>query len=348
MFHKIKTNKKLFLWIVSSFAVLFMALAAHAQIPPGDRAVEISKRARESVNRSGKQLVSSSKAFFQAFAANTSKLQEIIDTKKALKNSGMLDSNEAIEPNLNARFMVAVGELKEACDKHILELKRSLEIFEESIAKAIVNTQDVKSINSNYELALKEFKKHEQKKYDKAEKKAMGVLEACNQGDKHACNRYRSMKGKLMSISQQVRLYQTKVKIAQMNQRLGAAMRNKIKNDGPEIAYKMRNVLTHLYASFHKIADIMEVGGPDLKRAITHGIWGGLSTDELNENLDLAIESIEKLNSTIDTMVDSILADLDGVQSPTEGISSGLSGAQVNAEEELESLSRLRQSTFGG
>jgi len=321
--------------------------AARASIPTGDRAMELSRRAREDVNRSGKQLVSSSKDFFQAFAAHTSELQDILDTRKALKNSGMVESNKEIETNLNARFMVAVGKLKQACDKHIVDLMRSLERFEKSIATAIANTQDVKAINSNYELALTAFRKSEQKKYDAAEKKALEVLDRCNAGNKHACNRYRSLKSKLMAISQQVRLYETKVKIAQMNQDLSAAMRNKIKNEGPRIAFKMRNVLTQLYASFHKVADIMDVGGPDLKEALSEGIFGGLSTDELNQNLDLATQSIEKLSGSIDEIVNAILADLGGVRSPTAGISDGLAGAQVNTEEELESLGKLRQATFG-
>lgn len=327
--------------------IFLLSTSVYAQVPAGDRAVEITKRAREDVNRSGKQLVSSSKEFFQAFAAKTSDLQNILDTKKALENSGMLKSNEAIEPNLNARFMVAVGELKEASDKHLLQLRRSLEIFEETIAKAITNTQDVKSINSNYELALKEFRKREAKKYEKAEQKAMEMLEACNQGDKHACNRFKSLKNRLMGISQQVKLYQTKVKIAQINQQLSSAVRNKIRNEGPEIAYKLRNILTQLYASFHKIADIVELGGPDLKNAITKGIFGGLSTDELNANLNLATEAVEKLSTTIDSIVDSILVSLGDIASPTEGISTGLKGAQINTEEELESLAKLRESTFG-
>ena len=344
--NKTKTFREV-CFCVATMLFFVVPVLCWAQVPSGDRAMEISKRAREDVNRSGKQLVSSSKAFFSAFAAQTSELQNILDTKKSLKKAGMLKSNEEIEPNLNARFMVSVGELKKACDKHMLQLKRSLEIFEETIAKAISSTQDVKAINSNYELALSEFTKHEMKKYDTAEKKAMEMLEACNSGDKHSCNRYRSLKNRLMSISQQVRLYKTKVKIAQMNQQLSAAMRDKIKNEGPEIAYKLRNVLTQLYASFHKIADIMEVGGPDLKRALTEGIFGGLSTDELNSNLDLATQSIEKLGMAIDSIVDSILGDLGSMQSPTEGIRSGLSGTQMSTEEELNSLSRLRQSTFG-
>jgi len=327
--------------------IFLFSTSVYAQVPAGDRAVEITRRARKDVNRSGEQLVSSSKAFFQAFAERTSDLQNILDTKKALENSGMFESNEAIEPNFNARFMVAVGELKESCDKHLLQLRRSLEIFEETIAKAITNTQDVKSINSNYELALKEFNKREVKKYDQAERKAMDVLEACNQGDKHACNRYKSLKNRLRGISQQVKLYQTKVKIAQINQQMSSAVRNKIRNEGPEIAYKLRNILTQLYASFHKIADIVELGGPDLKNALTNGIFGGLSTDKLNTNLNLATEAVEKLSLTIDLMVDSISKSLDKIASPTGGIGTSLKGAQVSTDEELKSLAKLREKTFG-
>lgn len=343
---KLKKVKVKFYSVVGILIFLF-STSVYAQVPAGDRAVEITRRAKKDVNRSGEQLVSSSKAFFQAFAEKTSDLQNILDTKTALKNSGMLESNDAIEPNLNARFMVAVGELKESSDKHLLQLRRSLEIFEETIAKAITNTQDVKSINSNYELALKEFNKREVKKYDQAERKAMDVLEACNQGDKHACNRYKSLKNRLMGISQQVKLYQTKVKIAQINQQLSSAVRNKIRNEGPEIAYKLRNILTQLYASFHKIADIVELGGPNLKNAITNGIFGGLSTDELNANLNLATEAVEKLSSTIDSMVDSILVSLGDIASPTEGIGTSLKGAQVSTDEELQSLAKLRERTFG-
>ncbi len=347
MIVKVKRIKGKFYSACITMVILLFSVSVHAQVPAGDRAVEITKRAREDVNRSGKQLVSSSKDFFQAFAAKTSDLQNIIDTKKALNNSGMLKSNEAIEPNLNARFMVAVGELKEASDKHLLQLRRSLEIFEEAIAKAITNTQDVKSINSNYELALKEFKKGKAKKYERAEKRAMEMLEDCNQGDKHACNRYKRLEDRLMGISQQVKVYQSKVKIAQINQQLSSGVRNKIKNEGPEIAYKLRNILTQLYASFHKIADIVGLGGPDLKNAITKGIFGGLSTDELSANLNLATEAVEKLSVTIDSIVDSILVSLGDIASPTQGVTTGLKGAQVSTEEELKSLAELREETFG-
>lgn len=322
-------------------------VSAQTALPSGDRAVDISKNARERVNRSGKQLVSSSKAFFSAFAAKTGELQDIIDTKKSLQESGMLDSNPAIEPNLNARFMTAVGGLKEACDTHVQELQQSLERFEETIGQAIADTQNVKAINSNYELALSEFKKKEQEKYDEAEKRAMKLLEACEDGDQSACRRYRSVKSRLMSIAQQARMYSTKVKIAQVNQQLGAALRTKIRNDGPEIAYKMRDMLTQLYASFHKIADIMEIGGPDLKRCLTEGIFGGLSTDELNANLDLATQSIGKLSAHIDSMVDSILADLGGMQSPAAGVTQNMAGAQMSAEEELNALNNLRRQMEG-
>ena len=84
-----------------------------------------------------------------------------------------------------------------------------------------------------------------------------------------------------------------------------------------------------------------------MKNAITKGIFGGLSTDELNENLNLATEAVEKLSSTIDSIVDSILASLGDIASPTQGVSTGLKGAQINTEEELKSLANLREATFG-
>ena len=345
MSHIVSFTKDRFLFVVLSITVMLFPVPIWGQVPSGDRAVNLSRQARDNVNRSGKQLVSSTKAFFQAFAENTSSLQNILDTKKALKNSGMLDGNEAIEPNLNARFMIAVGDLKQDCDKHVFELKRSLELFEESIAKAITDTQDVKAINSNYELALKEFKKREQKKYDKIEKQAMDVLEACNQKDKHACSKYRNLKNMLRSIEHQVTLYKSKVKIAQMNQQLGAAMRDKIKTHGPAISSKMRIALTKLYGVYHRLADIIEMGGPDLGRSLTR-IFGGLSTGELMQNLDITTQAIDKLSDSIDEMVSSILGDIDQVQSPVAGVS-GLAGSQINIEEEMKSLSLLRQKTFG-
>ena len=56
-----------YVFLMIMIGVLIHPVAAVAQAPSGDRAVEISKRARDSVNRSGQQLVSSSKAFFKAF-----------------------------------------------------------------------------------------------------------------------------------------------------------------------------------------------------------------------------------------------------------------------------------------
>ncbi len=69
MSRRIKSSKIFFFSASISLAFVLISVAARAQVPSGDRAVEISKRARASVNRSGKQLVSSSKAFFKAFAA---------------------------------------------------------------------------------------------------------------------------------------------------------------------------------------------------------------------------------------------------------------------------------------
>ncbi len=333
----------IFSGIVTAF-LLIMPLMLYAAVPSGDRAVEISKRARQSVNESGERLVSSTRAFFQAFAEHTTDLQEILDTKRALRDSGMLENRPDIEANINARFMNKVGALKKGCDEHVQELTRSLESFEETIAQAIARTQDVKAINSNYELALKEFKKREQKRYGETEKKAMEALESCDAGDKLACNRYRNITQRLRGIQHQATVYKTKLKTAQLNQMLGKKMRDKIKVAGPEIAFKMREALTKLYGVYHMLADIMELGGPDMKRSL-NDVFGGLSTDVLMNRLDVTTAAIDKLTLAVDEMVGSILGDFDKMKPTAAGVSS-LADSQINIEDEMKLLFEMRKKSF--
>jgi hypothetical protein len=159
-----------------------------------------------------------------------------------------------------------------------------------------------------------------------------------------ACNRYKNVKQRLREIQHQVTVYRTKLKTAQLNQMLGKNMRDKIKVAGPEISFKMREALTKLYGVYHMLADIVEMGGPDMKRSLSE-IFGDLSTDSLMEKLDVTSAAIDKLTAAVDEMVGSILGDFDKMQPTAAGVSK-LADSQINIEDEMRLLSEMRKKSF--
>jgi len=340
-------RKRLFFGLIPG--MIFFLASSHpyaAQPPRGDRAMEITRQVKEDVSRSGNQLVSNAKSFFKEFAAKTKDLQNIIDTRKALKNAGMMDE-EAVRANINARFLTTVGELKQSSDRHLAQMLRSFEDFEETIARAVIDTQNVKAINSNYELALQQYRESGKKKYDQAERDALEELKKCRKDDKHACNRYKIKKDGLRRIGQNIRMLEGRARIAEINQKLSVATREMIKNKGPSIAQTFRRTIGKLYEVFLKISHVVAMGGTDIRR-ILEGEKFGLPFGEMEKTLDTMLASVEKLDTEIEGIVNDVLGSLGSIQPLSEGGDLEIEqGAQLVVEEEMESLRKMRQELFG-
>lgn len=335
-------RRRLIVFFISGIILCLPGSFLYARVPEGDRAMEITMQVKDEVGRSGKQLIADTKSFFKNFASQTKELQNIIDTKKALENAGLMD-NETVKANINSRFLFAVGELKEYCDKHLSPMLESLENFEKTIARAVVNTQDVKAINSNYELILEQYRRKENKKYNRVETEAKREIEECNRGNIHSCSRYQRLKDHLNRIGQNVKMLEARARIAEINQELSGAIRETIKEKGPSIAGKFRQTIDKLYGVFQKIAHVVAIGGTDILRNLLSESFG-LPFGEMEETLEVMLASVEKLDKEIDSIVDGILKSLGCIESPTVG--DELKGSQLNVEQEMESLRKLRERAF--
>ena len=88
----------LFVWAV--MAVMSMPAIGNASLGSSsspDRAVQIAKKSRSRVERSGNEVKVSSQALFQEFSDRTVALQELLDTRKQLESAGMLDKDDPEE-----------------------------------------------------------------------------------------------------------------------------------------------------------------------------------------------------------------------------------------------------------
>jgi hypothetical protein len=329
------------------FGVLFLmcwiSVADAAKTPDvsnADRAVEIAKKSREKVERSGKMLQSSSNDLFKAFAESTVELQKLMDAREQLDQAGFLSKDDpegkARRAHINAKILTEVGQLKLICDQNLDNLLQSLDSFDRAVADSVVDTQATRSINSNYELALNRYLKQERKSFDQTMKNAEEALAAYQDSTdpaekKQLKKKYDRIKKRMVKIAQRRKLFESRIKVAQMNQQITGLIRDKIRQDGAEIPEKFRSVMSGLYTLFAKIVPVAEAGGTGSPDYLANMGFSNLT--ELNNTLGVVESSIAKLDGVLDNMVNDVLNGFDGIQIVDE---TGMTGAALSVEDEMD------------
>lgn len=321
-------------WISVSYA------ARTPDVSNADRAVEIAKKSREKVERSGKMLQSSSNEMFKAFAESTVELQKLMDAREQLDQAGFLSKDDpegkARRAHINAKILTEVGNLKLICDQNIDNLLASLDSFDRAVADSVVDTQATRSINSNYELALNRYLKQERKSFDQTMENAEEALEAYQDATdpaekKQLKKKYDRIKKRMVKIAQRRKLYESRIKVAQMNQKITGLIRDKIRQDGGEIPEKFRSVMSGLYTLFAKIVPVAEAGGTGSPDYLANMGFSNLT--ELNNTLGVVESSIAKLDGVLDNMVNEVLSGFDGIQI-VDG--TGMTGEALSVEDEMD------------
>jgi hypothetical protein len=335
-------------FVLAGFLLIsFSAYASPTETVSADRAVEIAKQSRDKVERSGKMLQSSSQEMFEAFAKSTAELQQLIDTRDQLEKAGLLSKDDpegkARRAHINAKILVEVGNLKTVCDQNLDNLLTALDSFDRAVADSVVDTQATRSINSNYELALNRYLKQEKETFNQAVKNAEESLEAWQSATDPAEKqqlklKYERMKKRLLKIDQRRSLYESRIKVADMNQQITGLIRDRIRKDGSEIPDKFRRNMTDLYTLFAKIVPVAEAGG-------TGGsdYWASIGFEnlkQLSETMDIVNDSIGKLNGVVDDMVNEVINGLNGIQVVDD---SGMTGEALSVENEMEFIYSQRE-----
>ncbi|BBO86021.1 hypothetical protein DSCO28_65870 [Desulfosarcina ovata subsp. sediminis] len=326
--------------------------AAYTRTGAGsDRAVEIAMQAKDRVERNGKLLKESSHDLFKDFAERTVALQNLIDTRQDLERAGFLNRDDpdgqARRAHINGKILVEVGALKTICDQHLDKLLASLERFDETVASSIIDAQATRSINSNYELNLDQYLKHEKTRFEQASQDAEASLreyeEATNDRQKKRYReRYNRAKKRLIQIEQRRRLYQARLQGADMNQKITALIREKIREEGHDIPTRFRQVMADLYNTFSKITPIAEVGGTDSPEILAN--LGFSNMTEIRSTLVLVDGAIGKLGGVLDDMVNDVISGLDEI---TVVSGNGISTEAISVEEEMEFLRQQRETWEG-
>jgi len=319
----------------------------HSKAKSADRAVDIARQARDRVERNGKQLTTSSHALFKEFAERTVALQKLIDTRQRLVKAGFLNKGEpegdARRAHINAKILTEVGELKKVCDKRLEGLLSSLQTFDDSVANSLVDCQATRSINSNYELTLEHYLKQERTHFEQASQDGLEALEAYQNATDpklkaRLLKKYNRAKRRLVRIGQRRQLYEGRIKVADMNQKISGLIREKIRADGNEIASKYRQVMADLYNTFSKIIPVAEAGGTGSPEILAN--MGFSNVEELRETLDIVDGAIGKLDVVLDDMVNDVLAGLGEIRVVKD---SSLASETFSIEEEMEFLNKQRE-----
>ncbi len=311
-----------------------------------DRAVQIAKKSRSRVERSGNDVKMSSQLLFQEFADRTVALQELLDTRKQLESAGLLDKDDpegvARRAHLNGKILMEVGQLKKACDQNLGDLLRALDRFDGSVAASLVDSQATRSINTNYELALSRYMKDEKSRFEEASGVAQKALEAYQDaGDdkekKRMLQKYNRIKRRLMQVEQRRRLYEARVKVAAMNQQFSGLVREKIRAEGSDISNQFRDLLANLYNVFAKITPVAEVGGTGTPELMAN--MGFPNVEELRNTLAVVSDATNKLGGVLDEMVNDVLAGLGEIRVVN---TTGISGEALSVDEEMDFLRQAR------
>ncbi len=311
-----------------------------------DRAVEIAKRSRDRIENSGKVLKETSQQMFTEFAKRTGELQKLLDTHQQLESAGMLSKSDSLgrarRANINARIISEVGKLKEVCDNNLDNLLSSLELFDRAIADSIVDTQSTRSINSNYELILKNYKKREQERFLEAAETAEAMLEKLRATNdpaekKRIAGKFKRLKMRLNQIRQRRLVYESRLKVAAMNQKISGKIREKIREDGEDVPTKFRSVMAGLYTTFAKVVPVAETGGTGFAAAMEN--LGFENISELSDTLEIVDASTEKLNTVLDKMLKDVIGDLDGIQIVDD---KAVKNGAISFEDEMEFIAKER------
>lgn len=321
------------------FAVAVGMAGATTGQETADRAVEIARQSKDKVERSGKLLQASSKDMFTAFAASTAEFQRLLDARQQLEDAGLLSTDDpdgrARRAHINARILTELGVLKDACDKNLDNLLGALDAFDRAVADSVVDTQATRSINSNYELSLERYLKQERQNFSHAAKNAEEALRAYENATdpdekRQLQMKYTRIRKQLVQIEQRRRLYESRVKVAEMNQMLTGMIRDKIRRDGTDIPEQFRSVMTSLYTLFSKIVPVAEAGvieGPDALAAM-----GFENLSQIRDILGTVSDSTEKLNHVIDGMVNEMIGGLEGIQVMDDPV---MAGGVMSVEDEM-------------
>lgn len=331
--------------------VLLLTPLSHAtpysETKSGDRAVEIAKQARDRVERNGKRLKASSHVLFKEFADRTVELQKLIDTRERLDKSGFLTKDDpegdARRAHINAKILTEVGGLKKVCDSHLESLLSSLQTFDDAVSSSLVDCQATRSINSNYELNLDQYLKQERVHFEQAAHDAQAALDAHQDATDpklkaRLLKRYNRAKSRLIRIGQRRQLYEARIKVADMNQKISGLIREKIREDGNDISSRFRQVMADLYNTFSKIIPIAEVGGTGSPEILAN--LGFNNIKELRETLDIVSGAIGKLGVVLDDMVNDVLKGLGEIRVVKD---SSFDSESFSIEEEMEFLSKQRE-----
>jgi hypothetical protein len=304
-----------------------------------DRAVEIARQSKDKVERSGKLLQASSHDMFAAFAQSTATFQQLLDARQQLEDAGFLSPDDqdgrARRAHINARILTELGELKNACDKHLENLLTALDSFDRAVSDSVVDTQATRSINSNYELSLERYLKQERENFHAAAKNAEEALHAYENATAPAEKRqhqmrYNRIRKQLVQIEQRRKLYESRVKVAEMNQVLTGMIRDKIRRDGTDIPEQFRSVMTNLYTLFSKIVPVAEAGvldGPDALASL-----GFENLSQIRDILGTVDDSTNKLSQVIDGMVNEMIGGLDGIRVVDD---IAMTGGVMSVEDEM-------------
>lgn len=311
--------------IIIFLAVIVLMVAqliVSTYVNAADRAVEIAKNSRDRIETSGSVLKQSSQKMFSEFAVRTGELQKFLDTRDRLEKAGMLSKDDPLgksrRANINARIILEVGKLKDVCDQNIDPLLLSLESFDRAIAESIVDTQATRSISDNHELSIKNYKRAELERFNQAAETAVELLDQIRSTQdsvikKRLLDKYNRVKERIGQIKQRRVLYESRLKIAAMNQMLSDKIREKIREHGDEIPKKFINVISNLNNAFYKIVPIAETGGTGFADSLAS--FGFSNLKKLSETLDIVAASTEKLDGVLNDMVNDVLEGLDGIKS---------------------------------
>jgi hypothetical protein len=333
--------------ILTALVLGALAAAPAWAAATADRAVTIATQSRDRVESSGAMLKDASRTLFEDFAARTAALQNLIDTRKALESSGLLDKGdpdgEARKAHINASILVEVGALKDVCDENLDELLSALDSYDKSVAQSVIDSQSTRSINSNYELKIGQYLKAEQIRFEQAEDRARKLLEEYRlatdeQARQRILNHYKRAKVHVDRIGQRRTLYETRAKVARVNQQLTARVRDELRNKGNDIARDFRNMLAQLYGTFSRVTPVVETGDVGTGAALAGLGFSNLS--EIEQTLSVVNDSIAKLSHLLDDMATEVVGSLGEV--------SFIDAPEVttdtfSVEEEMEYLRRQRQ-----
>ncbi len=332
--------------------VLATASASYAtvdrtNIEVADRAVQIARQARDRVEMSSRGVKASSDALFKGFAERTAELQKLLDTRINLEKAGLLEKGDpmgdARRGHINGKILLEVGKLKDICDSRIDELLRSLDNFDQAVADSLVDSQATRSINSNYETALGQYVIQEKSRFELAAQSASEALEQYRDNTdpeqrKRLLKQYQRAKKRLMQIEQRRRIYEARIKVAAMNQKVSGIIREKIRTDGSEISSKFRGVMTDLYNCFAKIIPVAESGGTGSPEVLANLGFGNI--ENFSDTLDVVGDATGKLNTVLECMFDDVLNGLGEIQVMDD---SAMGGKTLSVEEEMEFLRKQRE-----